>query len=616
MVLVLCFSCQFYAQQKPEANDSIELYKKIEDYSEKSKFTRMIHKWVFRSTENKPQRKPQPRRHPEYGKYKGKIIRNIIIDTKDPFGFSFTDSTRTPHSWFERTGNNIHIKSKEITIHNLLLIKENEPLDTLLISESARLLRAQNYIRDVEIIPKEVASSKDSVDIVITSLDSWSLIPRGSFSTSQTKMNLRERNFLGLGHEVNVGYRKHLKDGRDGYEAIYSVPNFKNTFIGATGTYRIDYDGFYEKSISIDRPFYSPLARWAGGIFLEERFLGRLLPNDTMAFVNQDIKYIAQDYWGGRSFRIFGGNTERERTTNLILSARALLIDFRQTPSSEYDPINYFSGENFFLASAGIASRQFVEDRYIFRDGITEDVPVGTLYSITAGIQRKNKQSRRYLGASVGFGNYFNWGFLSAKLEAGTFFNGSITEQTAYSLQANYFSNLLTLGSKWKVRQFVKPEVIIGTNRLNSAADRLGLNENPYFSRVEGKIYSDRENANIYGFDSPVYGTKKYLLSLQTQFYSPWEWWGFRVNPYANMTFGYLAGKGKSRGNDTLYSSFGIGCIIRNDYLVFDSFQFSLAYYPNIPGQGEHLFKTNAFETDDFGFQDFEIGKPRTVIYE
>ena len=615
-LLAFGLSTQFYGQQKTAVQDSTELYKKIEDYSKKRKFTKMVHKWMFRPAGNKPQHHDKPRHRPNYQEYSGKIIRNIIIDTKDPFGFSFTDSTRTPDKWVERAGNSIHLKSKEIAIRNFLLLKENKPLDTFLIAESARLLRAQNYIREVEISPKEIPHSKDSIDIVITSLDSWSLIPVVSVSARQTKLGIRERNFMGLGHNAKIRYAKRLTDGNTGFEAIYSVPNFKNTFIGATGKYNIDYDGYYEKSISIDRTFYSPLTRWAGGILLEEVFLGRLLPNDTLAFVTQDLKYMAQDYWVGHAFQIFPGNSERERTTNLIVSARALLVDYRQTPSVEFDEIGYFSNENFILGTIGVASRQYIEDRYIFRDGDTEDVPVGIVYSVTGGIQRKNKQNRRYLGARVSYGNYFEWGFFGTNLEAGTFFRESITEQTVYSFQANYFSNLLSLGEKWKMRQFIKPEFIIGTNRLDSPADRIGLNENPYFHGVEGKDYYDSDKANIQGFDSPMYGTRKYTLGLQTQFYSPWNLWGFRVNPFVNMTFGILEGKQQGIGNNKLYSSFGIGCIIRNDYLVFNSFQFSLAYFPNIPGQGENIFKTNAFENDDFGFQDFQIAKPQTVVYE
>ncbi|WP_245574842.1 hypothetical protein [Aequorivita capsosiphonis] len=615
LLFVFCSFLELAAQKKETAKDSTQMYQKIETYSKKSKFTKMIHRWIFRPTSHKPEREPEHEEKPSYSKFEGKIIRKIIINTKDPFGYSFTDSTETANSFLEKTGNAIHIKSKEMAIQNFLLLKKNQPLDTLLITESARLLRAQNYIREVRILPRAISESKDSVDVIVTSLDSWSLIPKAQFTSSQTKLKLKERNFIGTGHEFRIGFSKRMDDGSDAFNGSYTVPNFKNTFVSATGRYSIDYDGYYEKTISLDRIFYSPLTRWAGGIFLQERYLGRELHNDTLAYINQDFKFITQDYWGGHSFRIFNGDSERERTTNLIVSARALLVDYKNMPAIAFDSIRYFSDERLYLASIGVASRQFVEDSYIFRDGRTEDVPVGIIYSITGGIQHKNQLNRFYLGGKASYGNYFKWGFVSTNFELGTFFNGSKTEQTAFSFQASYFSHLLPLGDKWKMRQFVKPQFIIGINRLDSEADRLTLNERADFNGVYGNLYSDYRNGAIDGFDGELSGTQKYVLALQTQFYSPWELFGFRFNPFLNITVGMLAESNRSWKRNPIYSSFGIGCIIRNDYLVFNSFQFSLAYYPNIPGQGNNIIKTNAFETDDFGFQDFQIGKPRTVNY-
>lgn len=617
LILVLSILClPLWAQDTKILQDSTQVYKKIETYSEKNKFTKTLHRLIFRPTVGKHRKSTEQSRKKNYDRFEGKIIRNIIIETLDPFGFSVADTSQTAHSWLEKTGNKIHIKSKELAIYNYLLLRENAVLDTLLLAESARLLRAQNFIREVDISPHFVSEAKDSVDIIIRSLDSWSLIPKGSLSSSKTKLSLRERNFLGLGHEFKVGYGKRYGDGDDSFEGTYTVPNFKNTFISATGSYVIDFDNHYEKLISVDRPFYSPYTRWAGGIFLGEQFLERALPNDTLALVNQDFKFVAQDYWAGHSFRLFPGNSERERSTNLITSARILLVDYREAPTSEYDSIGYFSGERFYLATIGVSSRQFIEDNYIFRDGIIEDVPVGTVYSITGGMQNKNHKNRLYLGGKASYGNYFRLGFLSLDFEMGSFFDGSVSEQTAFSFQVNYFSRLLKLNDKWRMRQFIKPQFTIGINRLDSFADRLSLNENAPFNGVYGSLYMEPSNGKIQGFDSEMVGTQKYVLALQTQFYSPWEVLGFRFNPYANITAGMLTNGHESFANNKVYSSFSVGCIIRNDYMVFSAFQLSFTYYPQMPGQGNNILKTNVFETDDFGFQDFQIGKPRPISYK
>ena len=133
---------------------------------------------------------------------------------------------------------------------------------------------------------------------------------------------------------------------------------------------------------------------------------------------------------------------------------------------------------------------------------------------------------------------------------------------------------------------------------------------------VIGDQLTINENYGIQGFNSAVYGTKKMMLTLQTQAYSPWDLWGFRLNPYFNYSIALLGNDQIGLLDSKAYSKIGIGLIINNDFLVFSSFQLSLSYYPSIPGSGQNIFKTNAFETSDFGFQDFELAKPRTVIFK
>lgn len=601
------------AQVNTTKKDSI--YQKIEDYSEKRKFTKTLHKLIFRSTTKRPVKSPKNRPKQDLAPFEGKIIRNITIQSHDPFGFSFTDSTQTANSWIEKTGNFIHIKTKAFAIRNTLLVKENTALDTLLLNESERLIRAQNYIRRVEVTAKEVGVSKDSIDLHIEVLDSWSLIPSATISTSKTKLRLKNRNFLGFGHEFNNSVTKSLEDSNYGYEMNYTVPNINNTFIETTLAYRIDLDGDYSKVLDIERPFYSPLARWAGGIYLDEQYQKEYLDNAQGEPDLQNFRYHTQDFWGGHAFKIFDGISEKERTTNLISSLRFLHVGYRERPSAAYDSIGYFANESFYLGSLGIASRQFIKDDYIFRDGTIEDVPIGTVYAITGGYQRKNQHNRMYIGAKASHGNYFNWGYLSTSFEFGSFVDHSHLEQTTISLQAKYFTNLISLGNNWKMRQFVKPQILIGTNRLPSEGDRITIDQKNKFRGVYDNNYDLKQGAGIPGFKSDLMGTKKYVLSLQTQFYSPWEVWGFRLNPYVNFTAAALGDEGESILNSKLYSSFSAGFIIRNDYLVFNSFQLSFSFYPQVPGQGNNIFKMNAYETEDFGFQDFDLGKPTPVWY-
>jgi len=602
-----------YGQVTPPVKDSAALYKKIEKASKKRGFTRFLHKLVFEPTEIKnsnPVRKPKKR---NYKNYNGRIVRNIRIHTLDPFGYSEIDTTRKPRNWGERLGNRVHVKSRQFAIRNLLLIKENRPVDSLMVKESERLIRTQRYVNRVFITATPV--SKDSVDITVRVLDSWSLIPKGSISASRTSVEIQERNILGSGHELITKVTNSNDDGQKAYNFRYTVPTIKNTFIKSTLAYRVDLDGYYGKSLNIERTFFSPFTEWAGGVYVDQQFRKDSLTDASGAYALQNLKYTSQDLWGGRAFRIFDGASEDDRTTRLVTSGRILFTQYSESPGADYDRIDYFSGERFFLGGVGISSRQYVEDRYLFNNGITEDVPIGKIYGLTGGYQTKNGRDRFYAGARASYGSYFNFGYLSGNFEFGSFVRDGALEQTAFSVQFNYFTDLLDCG-KWKLRQFIKPILIIGTNRLDSPADRLTINESSGFQGGYGAGYYGYNSAGIQGFNSAVNGTKKFVLAFQTQSYSPWQIIGFRLNPFFNYTAAVLGNEIDGLRRNRYYQKIGVGILVSNDYLVFNSFQLSIAWYPTIPGQGDNVFLTNTFETTDFGFQDFEFGKPRTIIYK
>jgi hypothetical protein len=590
-----------FSQTNPKAKDSVKMYKKIETYSEKSRFTKFLHKLIFEPTKKEHTSTSILTKQIEknYSSYNGKIIRNITIEVMDPFGFSVIDSTQKPHNFVERTGNKLHDKSSNWTIRNLLLFKKNEALDTLLLKDSKRLLRRQKYVRRVEIDANLISEQSDSIDLVVKVLDAWSTVPNFSSSTNKSTFELNEYNFLGFGHQIKNTYQKSLTGNENAYSVDYIVPNFKNTFISTTLSYNIDLERNYIKSLNIERPFVSSFLRWAGGIKVGQQFRTEIPIDTTLISEKQNFKYNSQDYWIGRSFNIFGGNTEDVRTTNFIASVRFYQTNYLEKASPLYDIKDYYSNEQLYLASFGIASRQFKQEKYIFNYGIIEDVPTGIVYGITGGYQRKNDYYRFYFGGRFSLGKFYDWGYLSSNIEYGSFYKSS-SEQTTLSLKLIYFTNLIQ-GKKWKFRQFIKPELTIGTNRIDSRFDRVTLND----------------NNGIRGFNSDIlYGTKKMLVTFQTQGYSPWSLWGFRLNPFLSYTFGMLSDENDHFTRSQMYSQFGAGLIISNDYLVFDSFQISFSYFPNIPGDGNNIIKTNAFNTKDIGFQNFDFSKPQIIEYK
>jgi hypothetical protein len=163
----------------------------------------------------------------------------------------------------------------------------------------------------------------------------------------------------------------------------------------------------------------------------------------------------------------------------------------------------------------------YVKDTYIFKFGITEDVPVGKVISLTGGYHKKTILAV-YMGARFSSGNYHSWGYLSSNIEFGTYLRSGHSEQGVLLAGANYFTGIIEIG-QWKFRQFIKPQLLIGIHR--TGYDSLTINH----------------EFGLRGFNSPLLsGTGRLLFTSQTQSYAPWDFIGFHFGPFLNFSLGML----------------------------------------------------------------------------
>lgn len=593
---------QMLWSQKPEQGDSAKVYKALREIAKKKKFS----KWLFSAIFTIPEKPTKSSKKTEkqslsrnYKYYENKIIRRIDILTLDPFGYNIRDTSIKPSGFLRVTGNKLHVKTLPIAIKNLLLFSQNQPFDSLLVKESERLIRKQNYIHDVVMWPQRVKNAKDSVDIYIRILDIWSLTPRGRLSSSVLALGFTDQNFLGTGQQFDNIYAYNTKNRFSAYETSYYIPNIRNSYIGARLQYQLNEDKSFIKAVELERTFFSSFTKWGGGIYI-----GQQLNKDSIVFPDssrffQNFKYNTQDAWLAKSWRLFGGKSELQRTTNFIISGRFQHIHYLEKPVELYDSLSIYSDERFFYFGIGVTSRQYIQDKFIFKYGLVEDVPKGKIYSLTGGYQIKNNRSRFYLGARVSWGNYYHWGYLGTNLEYGRFIHKGSFEEGALHISFNYFSELINIGN-WRIRQFVKPQFLFGIKRLPT--DKITINE----------------QSGITGFnaDKETYGIHKILFSYQVQSYAPWNLIGFRFGPYVVYSMGMLGNAESGFKGSKLFSLFGLGMLIKNDFLVFKTFQVSLSFYPIIPGRGYNISKFNAYKTSDFGFREFDIEKPTTVDYK
>ena len=584
----LCFS----------QDDTINNIKKPEFFDienkDVSKFRKLYSKFLFKNSKS-----PTPvYSKPFDSKFQGKPIRKIIINTLDPFGYSIDDSLKQPTKWIEKAGNTLHLKSKPYFIRQQLLFNTNDFVDSIKLKESERLLRAQRNLRRVEISPVFVENS-DSVDVYINTLDSWSMIITGSVSTSRYGIRVSERNFLGLGHVFNNRFRHNYTTGKNLYGFNYTVPNIAKTrIIGNINYYKNELEHF-NKGISLQRPFYSPLAKLAGGISFGQVYYQDSLDYNRTVLQYHNFKYNYSDIWLAKAFRIFKNRTRN--ITNFVVSTRFYDRNYKEAPDFASDPHEFFSDQKNYFLGVGISSRHYEKDHYLFNYGIEEDIAVGSEIGIISAIQDRPGYERFYLAGKASAGGYLNSNYLGAQVQFGSFFRSGQAQQTTLNLQSLYFSSLKEWG-RWKFRQFSKINYTVGYNRFDTPADELTLNEHD-FDGIGG-INKARD----------INGIQKLMFEFQTQSYTPYQVLGFRMAPFFNAALGVIGDRNSSFfSSNNIISRIGLGIMFTNDYFVFNNFQISFSYYPRIPGDGNNLFKTGVIDNKDFKLMDYDFNRPEYI---
>jgi len=596
----------FPAQDSLQLKKSQNFYRNLQEKSGNSEFTKMLHGLLFEPVDPADKEESiktiETQLNRNFSDYQGKIIRNIKITTLDPFGYNEKDTTIVPKKGLDKIGNALHGKTKEFTVRGLLLIKENENLDSLKILESERLLRRRNFVRRTIIRPEEIETTKDSVDLHVYVLDSWSLQIDGDASANDGEIRLRDYNIFGLGHQVTTTYKRDYERPNDiGYTLGYRARNLYQTYIDVEVTRDVDTDQSYENLARVNRDFYSPYTRWAGEISVrqqsyEERFFN--ITNDSL--ISKNVKTQTYNTWGGFAIPIANKDSDKELPTNLILSARYSKLNFLERPDDKLDSVAFFSNENILLGSVGIRKINYLRDRYIFRNGDIEDIAIGRSYFINSGVQRNPNSNSFYLGLDVNFANYFkDFGYLAVEMELGSYLDPDIDSQSILSLKSTYFSPIFHIG-RWYMRQFVKSNMVVGFNRKEIIKDRINLNDE------EG----------IQDFNSSlVFGTRKFVFSFQTQSYVPFSWLGFRMSPFIGFDIGFIGEEPDPFFANDLYGRVGFGFLISNDYFVFDSIRLSFSVFPKVPGEGKNIMKFNGSYDNLFNLDSNNYKPPHIVEY-
>ncbi len=600
-VLMPCFT---QAQNKKyeetgSSQDSVKIYNKIHKFALKRKITYWLYSAIF--IEPKPYtpvplvKKSRKKIIDPFIRYKGKIIRKIEFVTLDPFGTDVNNIDLEQKNFFIKAGNKLHVKTTRFAIRNQVLFKKGKPVDPLQLRETERLIRQSGYIRDARVLINPIKEEKDSVDVVVITQDVWSITGSAAVNTSSGNLKFRDKNFVGSGQlmENNITYNYNTNPGLD-IIGSYTAPNIRKTFVSGSIYYRASALNYYE-GISFTRQFYSPITKWAGGInTMWSHSIGSFTSTEGL-ITTFPVQYNLQDLWLGRSFQIFQGRADVQRSSRFVVTSRIYRQSYSKRPGIEMDSLRTYQPSTLYLSSVGYSTRLYYKDKNIFRFGYTEDVPEGRLFALIGGVEDKEFYSRWYTGVKMAAGEHINnFGYLAAGFEYGTFFRDKKIEKAVINSDLTYFTDLMQWG-KWSMRQFIYCKFVHGARR--DPNERINI------------------NSDLYGFTSdPVSGTTTIFLNLQNVVYTPLRFIGFQFAFVGFAGFGMVGEKQRPLFKTQVYQAYGVGVLIRNEHLVLNTFQVSIGFYPNLAGANS--YKLNPISSYNLRIKDYYLSKPELISYQ
>ena len=120
ILLIIVLTSFFSFANAQEKKDSI--YYKIEEFSDKRRFTKFLHRFIFRREADSASVKTRTEKQAQET-YDGKYIRNIRIETIDPFGYN-TKEKKEKSRWYDWFTNHLHSNTRISTVNNYLLFKK------------------------------------------------------------------------------------------------------------------------------------------------------------------------------------------------------------------------------------------------------------------------------------------------------------------------------------------------------------------------------------------------------------------------------------------------------------------------------------------------------------
>lgn len=502
--------------------------------------------------------------------YAGKVIRNVIVQNLS-FGENVLDTSSNIIGALTRFADNLQSNTKNYTIRELLFVRKGQLLDPFRLADNERFLRDQNFIKDARILVRSVPGISDSVDVYVRLRDVFSWGAEVSASgVSSARISLYDANFLGMGQRLQ--YTMLYDRSRSpafGSGILYRKTSIAGSFVNVEAAYTTINQGaalgkenetaYYLK---LDRPLYTPNARFAGGLQLSSNRSTNVWRKPDSVF--SDYKYQLADIWIGYNIGIYKKKDYNDDSRRRqFVSLRYFDQHFVQPPLLKtFDP--RYVDKRYLLGQFSWYRIDFYRTNYIYGFGRTEDLPVGIMRKVTVGPVQVDSLRRLYLGWEFDHllvdkhENYWNY-----TLALGTnIYKNQLQDNSAF-LNLSWFSRLFSF-QKFRLRQFAN-------------VSYAGI----FKHHVYEPLYINNEyGLEHFGTDS-VRGIQRVSIGSETDIYTRWQILGFKLGFFGFGQATMMTPEHTGMWNGNVFPAVGGGIRTRNENLIFGTIEARFTWYPH-----------------------------------
>jgi len=550
-------------------------YQSLKQQSSKNRWTKRLFSLLIREARPPGKSDEKESMVDEYKTFEGKIVRNINIKVLSPFGTNIKDPDYITEDL--NVFNNLHVLTRESTIKSIIQFKRGSPVNPALLAESEAQLRSTNYINDARIIIIPPQQESDSVDINIIVRDKWTIgVDLHGLSSSIVDIEVFDKNILGTGSRVGLNFIHSTEASRRfGYGGNYLYENIARKNIDLEGSY-LDDIWSQETSVSLTRRLQPKLNYFGEISYTKKTLRTDILKWDSIS-PDHNEKFSATL---GRAFTLSNEN-----------AIRRLVVGFRyKLKKPEYRNMDYQNHmkdvllpykntkNQIWLMQLSLYQNSYKREYMVYNFGTTEDIASGYNLSMQLGYSKFDdlKKEGLYSSFSASYGgDKFIKGNVYVSSAISSFFDKGTPFQSVFKFDARYFTPLRKLSSL-RFRQFITLSYSKLLTPDRYLGDQIYMGQNTTLKMRNWR--TDRK------------GAEQLIIKSETDVFSNYEVAGFRCLFYNFLDLGWITPRGNLFKGDNLNYGIGLGIRLRNNFVILNTIDLKIGFYPKLNQSGFNNF--------------------------